>query len=393
MRFPIVLQLLAALSFLKISVLLVTAVVSTNGIYYAYQKYVSGVIGTSAESRFSVRAMTGITELDEYTYAGQLDATIVFSDAEGAETVFDLHYPEDYNLFHDGFGPLWLANMRADIANNPQATPVLGNSCLQTKRGENLAPSPRYRTGYKEYLVCRVLDEEGPDAPRLYDISKSKPAVIGIIWANHNHQPIDNRRERCVAEARIWSTEVAKPRDRFMACVFVVNEALQQVETFAFELTENRIIEVGGGNESWSRAKVKTRASPILEQYRLIQNWLSDEQSYDEAVDRAYDHIVANLDQVIPTRESEFSSVERRQATVNFTFRAKDTEGIFRIRDGYPDGADRHLYQHIRPLVCGSDERAALLAFQENRVTYTYALDRSNGEPLTLYAVFPNLPC
>lgn len=393
MRFPIVLQLLTAFAFLAISVLTVTGVLSTNGIYQTYQRYVSGVIGTSAESRFSVTAMTGITELDEYTYAGQLDAKITFTDAEGAETVFDLHYPEDYNLFHDGFGPLWLANMRADIANNPQATPVLGNSCLQTKRGENLAQSRRYRTGYKEYLVCRVLDEEGPDAPRLYDISKSKPAVIGIIWANRNHQPIDKPRERCIAEARIWSTEVAKPGDRFMACVFVVNEAPQQVETFAFELTENRIIEVGGGNESWSRARVNAREAPTLMQYRLIQNWLSDEQSYEDAVDRAYDHIIANLDQVTPARVSEFSSVERTPAAVNFTFRANDTDEMFRIRDGYPDGADRHLYQHIRRLVCGSDERAALLAFQENRVTYTYALDRSNGDPMTLYAVFPNLPC
>ena len=70
-------------------------------------------------------------------------------------------------LKDDGFGPLWLANWRPDIANNPQVTPVLGNTCLQTHNGENLAPSLRYRTGYAEYIVCRVLEEEGPNAPRV----------------------------------------------------------------------------------------------------------------------------------------------------------------------------------------------------------------------------------
>ncbi|GHE97885.1 hypothetical protein GCM10016455_18130 [Aliiroseovarius zhejiangensis] len=393
MRISTVFQFLFSFALLAVGYLLITGGLSTNSLYDAYQRFSSGVVGWSAEASHNVTATASIAALDRSSYAGQLDATITFTDAGGTETVFDLHYPTDYNLFHDGFGPLWLANLRPDIANNPQVTPVLGNSCLQTINGENLAPSLRYRTGYKEYIVCRVLDEEGPDAPRSYDITQAKPAVIGLIWANRNHQPMDYPRERCVAEVRIWSTEIAKPGDRFMACVFVVSEEPHQVETYAFELNEDSIVEVGGASESWSRAAVETRAATRLVQYRLMQEWLADLQIHDAAVERAYAHVAANLDQVVPARASQFDGVERKNGVIIFTFRAKDTAEMFRIRDGSNDGADRHLYQHIRRLVCGSDERAALLAFQENAVTYIYELNSSDGRPMTLYGAFPNLPC
>ncbi len=393
MRLSIVFQFLFAFVFLAFGILLLTGSLSTRGIYDAYQRYSSGVVGQPAESNYEVTTSAAVSPLDGYTYAGQLDATITYSDASGAETVFDLHYPTDYNFFHDGFGPLWLANMRPDIADNPQVSPVLGNSCLQTINGENLATNRKYQTGYKEYLVCRVLDEEGPDAPDSYDISKSKPAVIGVIWTKRNQQPIDAPRERCIAEARIWSVEIAKPGDRFMACLFVVSEAPQQVEVYAFELTDGSIVEIGGAKESWPRAAAKAREATRLVQYRLIQKWLSDPQAHDEAVKRAYDHIAANLDKVVPTRVSKFDGVEHKQDTIKFTFRAKDTAEMVRIREKSRHGADRHLYKNIRPLVCGTDERAALLAFQENKVTYAYELNRSNGKPMTLDAAFPNLPC
>lgn len=393
MRVSTVFQFLLSFALLAVAYLLMTGGLSTNRLHDAYQRFSSGVTGRSAVASHSVTATATIGPLDGDTYAGQLDATITFTDADGAATVFDLHYPNDYNMFHERFGPLWLANWRPDIANNPQVTPVLGNSCLQTIRGENLAPSSRYRTGYKEYIVCRVLDEEGPDAPRSYDITQARPAIIGVIWAKQNHQPIDAPRERCVAEARIWSSEIAKPGDRFMACIFVVNEAPQKVETYAFELTDNSIVEVGGAGEAWSRAAVDTRDAPRLVQYRMMQTWLADPQAHATAAERAHAHVSANLDQVVPARVSQLDDVAWKDGIINFTFAAKDTAEMTRIRDGSQGGADRHLYQHIRKLVCGSDERAALLAFQENAATYMYDLNRSDGRPMTQLAVFPNLPC
>lgn len=178
-----------------------------------------------------------------------------------------------------------------------------------------------------------------------------------------------------------------------MACLFVVDEASQQVETFAFELQEDRIVEIGGENEGWSRSAVDTRGASRLVQYRLIQEWLADTEAYEDAVQRAQEHIEANLDQVIPSRVSELIGVERKDHGIEFAFRAKNTREMFRIRDERRNGAERHLYQQIRRLVCGSDERAALLAFQENSVPYTYRLEQSNGDPMTLYAAFPNSPC
>jgi hypothetical protein len=375
------------------AVLTMSGLVSTDGLYDTFQRIKSGVSGRSAETSYEVIASASVEPLDGYTYAGQLHANITFADADGAETVFDLHYPTDYNTFYDGFGTLWIANWLPYIANNPQVSPVLGNTCLQTHRGENLAPSLRYRTGYSEYIVCRVLDEQGPGAARSYDISTAKPAVIGVIWASRNHQPMDYPRERCIAEARIWSTEIAKPEDRFMACVFVINEEPQQVEVFAFELTEDRIIEVGGEGEGWSRSAVDTRDAPRLVQYRLMQQWLDDPEEHDAAVQRAYAHVTANLDQITPQRISQFDGVEMKDGIINFIFSAKSTSEMARLRDESNVSADRHLYQHIRRVVCGSDERAALLAFQENAATYAYDLYRSDGQPMTRYTVFPNLPC
>ncbi|PTX53794.1 hypothetical protein C8N43_3837 [Litoreibacter ponti] len=393
MRISVLLHLIVSISLLTLSFLLVTGKVSTSGLYRAYQQVSSGVVGRSAVPDHSVTATASISPLEGYTYAGQLDARITFTGASGVETVFDLHYPSDYNAFHDGFGPLWLANWRSDAPNNPQVTPVLGNSCLQTINGENLAPSLRYQTGYKEYIVCRVLDEEGQDAPRVYDISKATPAVIGVIWANRNHQPIDYPRERCVAEARIWSTEVAKPGDRFMACVFVVDEEPQQIEIFAFELTERSMVEVGGDGEAWSRVAVATREASRLVQYRLMQGWLDDPQAHDAAVERAYAHIAANLDQAVPTRLSRFESVELRDGIIDLTFSAKNSAEMFRVRDNSPNGEERQLYQNVRNMLCGSDERAALLAFQENEITFVYEVNGSNGQPITPYGWFTNLPC
>lgn len=393
MRLSALFRLLLLATVFAFSFLLMTGAVSTGSLFDAYQRYTSGVSSQSGAPEHRLTASATTSRMDGYTYAGRLNAKITFTDATGAETAFDLHYPSDYNFFHDGYGPLWLANMRPDISNNPQVSPVMGNSCLQTINGENLARGVRYRTGYKEYLVCRVLDEEGPDAPRAYDISKAKPAVIGVIWANKNHQPIDIPRERCVAEMRIWATEIAKPGDRFMACVFVVSEAPQQVEIFAFEMTKDKIIAVDGSNEAWPRKVVAARDATRLEQYRLIQTWLSDETARDAAVDRAFAHIEARLDQVIPDRISQLNSVARKDRVINFSFGAKSDKEMLRLRQHSSDSADRHLYNHVRRIVCGSDERAALLAFQENAPTYTYDLSRRNGASMTLYAAFSNMPC
>lgn len=393
MRISTVFQFIALLALLAVGGLLITGRLSANGLYDTYQRLSSGTVGSAATASNTVTATASIAPLDGYTYAGQLDATITFTEAGGTKTVYDLHYPTDYNMFHDGFGPLWLANWNLEIANNPQVSPVLGNSCLQTINGENLAPSPLYQTAYKEYLVCRVLDEERPDAPRSYDITRAKPAVIGVIWASANHQPMDDPRERCVAEVRIWSTEIAKPSDRFIACVFVISEAPQQVEIYAFELTEDSIVEVGGASEGWSRAAVETRDVPQLGQYRFMQEWLADPQAHAAAVERAYAHVAANLDQVVPQRVSQFDRVEYESGVINFTFSAKDTAEMFRIRDGSEHGADRQLYQLVRPVVCGSDERAALLAFQENAPAYKYDLNESDGQPMTQFGTLPNLPC
>ncbi|MDQ2095059.1 hypothetical protein [Rhodalgimonas zhirmunskyi] len=393
MRIKTLIQLLLPLTLMGFSFLMMTGGLSTSGLYDAYQRMTSGVNGRASAASHTVTVAARIAPLDGYTYAGQLDATITFADADGAQTVFDLHYPADYNAFHDGFGPLWLANWRPDLANNPQVSPVLGNSCLQTMNGENLAPSLRYRSAYKDYIVCRVLDEEGPNAPRSYDITKAKPAVIGVLWASRNHQPADITRERCIAEARIWSREIAKPEDRFMACVFVVAEKPQQVEVFTFELTGDSIIEVGGAGEGWSRDPVKTREAPRLTQYRLMQAWLTDPEAREAAAKRAYAHVSENLDQVIPQRLSGLDSVAWKSGRVNFAFVAKSASEMRRIRKKSKDSESRHLYQHIRKLVCGSDERAALLAFQENSATYTYDLNRKDGRPMTMFATFPNLPC
>ena len=392
MRLSLVFQILFSLVLMGFAISLMTGTTSTTALFDAFQRSSAGVTGRPAQSEHSLSASAEIAPIDGYTYAGRLDARLTFTDAEGGETVFDLHYPEDYNFFHDGFGPLWLANMRPDIANNPQVTPVLGNSCLQPIRGEALADNVRYRTGYKEYIVCRVLDEEGPDAPRAYDISKAKPAVIGLIWANRNHQPIDIARERCVAEARIWSSEVAKPGDRFMACVFVVDEDPAQVETFAFELTPERIIEVGGEGQSWSRAPVEARDAPRLAQYRLIQTWLEDPAAHDAAVERAFAHVQDNLDQATPQRISQLDGVEMRQDVIYFTFSARSDAEMTRRREK-PFGTERALFQHLGPVVCGSTERAALLAFQENDPAYMFDLKRRNGDPMTRFGTFPNMPC
>mgnify|MGYP007124611280 CR=1 FL=1 len=64
-----------------------------------------------------------------------------------------------------------------------------------------------------------------------------------------------------------------------------------------------------------------------------------------------------------------------------------------RIRKKSLDAEPRHLYGHIRKLVCGSVERDALVAFQENTGTYIYQTNRRDGHLMTQYAAFPNLPC
>ena len=386
-------QYLIPLALLTFAVLMFTGTVSSNGLYDGYQRLISGVRGRPGEASHKVTTRTSIATIEGTAYAGRLDASITFMDAEGAATEFDLHYPDDFNRFHDGFGPLWLANWRSDIANNPQVTPVLGNTCLQTIRGENLAPAMRYRTGYREYLVCRLLDEEGPDAPRSYDIRQARPAVVGVIWANRNHQPLDIPRERCVAEVRIWATEIAKPEDRFMACILVVSGQPAEIQVHSFELTGDHIAEIGGAGERWPRKPVKMRDATRLAQYRLMQNWLQDADTHAAAVGRAQAHIAANLDQIIPNHLTQFDDVDLERDVVNFTFRARDTKKMTRIRDGSSDGADRHLFGHIRSVVCGSDERAALLAFQENAATYTYDLNRRDGRPMTRFATFPNFLC
>ena len=103
-----------------------------------------------------------------------------------------------------------------------------------------------------------------------------------------------------------------------MACVFVVNEEPQQVETYAFELTQDSIVEVGGAGEAWSRSAVDTRDAKGLLKYRLMQEWLTNPQSHDAARDRAYAHVAANLDQVVPARVSQFESVERKGSLIEF---------------------------------------------------------------------------
>jgi len=186
---------------------------------------------------------------------------------------------------------------------------------------------------------------------------------------------------------------VAEPGDRFMACVFVVSEEPKEVEVYGFELTKSSMVEVGGLGEGWTRAAVKSRAAPRLEQYRLMREWLADPQSHAAAVQRAYDHIAANLDLVVPARESQLDGVELKRGIVYFTFGAKSDAAMSQIRDKSALSADRHLYRHIRPAVCGSDERAALLAFQENAPTFMYELNRRDGRPMTQFATFPNLAC
>ena len=353
----------------------------------------SGVTGQKGEASHTVTAIASIAPLEGYDYAGQLDATITFTDASGEDTVFDLNYPADYNMFYDGFGPLWLSTWRNDMPNHPDVSPVLGNSCLQTIRNENLAPNVRYQTGYKEYIVCRILDEQMPDTQQIYDIANASPAVIGVIWTSLNHQPIDYPRERCVAEIRIWSTEIAKPGDRFMACVFVIDEDPQQVEIYTFELTEDRIIEIGGESEAWSRKRVETRDANRLVQYRFMQEWLENPQARQAAVDRAYAYISENLDQVRHQRESQFEGVEQKEDIINFTFSEVLPAEMASFREGSSYGEERHLYFHIRNLICGSDERAALLAFQENVRTFKYDLYQRDGKPRTLFSWFPNFNC
>jgi len=373
--------------------LMLTSVITPRQLYSTYNRFSSGVLGHSAEADHTMSAAASIVRGDGQTGVGQLEAKIIFTDAEGAQIGYDLHYPKDYGPLPDGQGPLWLANWRPDIPNNPQVSPVIGNSCLQTTAGDNLSPNMRYRTGYREYIVCRVLDEEGSDSTHHYDITHAKPAVIGVIWASKNHQPMDAPRERCVAEIRIWSTEVAQPGDRFMACVFVIDEEPEQVEIYAFELTGSRIVEIGGPGESWPRAMVATRNAPRLRQYRLMQEWLIDQQAHAAAVDRAYDHFAANLDHTVPQRVSPFDGVARRNGVINFTFSANHDSEMFRIRDGAVFGSEIQLYQHIRKLVCEDDERAALMAFQENETAYMFDLNRQDGQPMTQHGTFPNLPC
>lgn len=355
-------------------------------VFYVFLSQYSLVSTTAA---YNLAHTASIKQIDGHDFPGQLDVNLTFTDQNGGKKVYDIHYPKDFTFHYEGFGPLWMATWRNDMPQNPEITPLIGNTCLQPNRGENLARGIEFRNGNREYLVCRFLYEISPESDEYYNLDKAAPAVIGLLWANRNHQPIDMPRERCVAEALVWANEIAKPKDQFMACVYVVNEQPQDIQVFAFELTEDAIVEVGGNGQVWARGKNKARhGADDLVQYHMMQKWLEDENELKAAQDRAFAHVSENLDQIVPTRLAKFDGIKRKNDAIHFSFTPKSKSEMFRIRDSRPYGEESSLYKHIRKLVCSDDEAAALMAFQGNKPTYLYSV-----EEVTLRARFPNLPC
>ncbi|KIC40170.1 hypothetical protein RA27_15185 [Ruegeria sp. ANG-R] len=314
-----------------------------------------------------------------------LDVSVQFQeDGEaGQEYSYHLRLLEDFKFAGGRPWNLWLATMRPDWPQHPDISPIIGNSCLEPHNGEALTGNRKFALSYSEYVVCRVVADKPDGFEGTYNEDAYPKAVIGLLWGTPNHQPVSMSEDRCAAEARIWAATIARPDDRFVLCVMVVDSAEGVVDIYAYELSSDYISALStngsGASQRWRLKPTKQRESKNLQTYRQIQDWVKNDNGRAQALKVSGPGIIDAASELRPSRDFRFVKGTLSDQLIILTIEVRHPE---EYRTWTGNSAVLKAANWLRQPLCKSEYGAALLAYQQNVTSFRVIFVKPDGSPL-----------